>query len=194
MAGPLTACRCVRRPPDRDHGRSGHAAPLERVPRVARRCATTRSAIRCAPRFARSASWCRWTSTSRRRSCSATTCTSPRTRRTGWRMPSATADMARRRFGLGRGSLVVELASNDGYLLKNFHAAWASRCSASIPRIPWRAAAEHIGVPTLVEFFGETLAQRARRGGPAGRSRSSPTTCWRTCRSSTTSSPASRRS
>src|ERR1700692_5112702 len=29
-------------------------------------------------------------------------------------------DMARRRFGLGSESLVVELASNDGYLLKNF--------------------------------------------------------------------------
>src|SRR5580700_8625454 len=29
-------------------------------------------------------------------------------------------DMARDRFGLGPESLVVELASNDGYLLKNF--------------------------------------------------------------------------
>src|ERR1700724_212080 len=29
-------------------------------------------------------------------------------------------EMARRRFGLGRRSLVVELASNDGYLLRNF--------------------------------------------------------------------------
>src|ERR1700759_2383402 len=32
----------------------------------------------------------------------------------------AYCDMARQRFGLGADSLVVELASNDGYLLKNF--------------------------------------------------------------------------
>src|SRR6201996_7428978 len=30
------------------------------------------------------------------------------------------AEMARERFGLGTDSLVVELASNDGYLLRNF--------------------------------------------------------------------------
>src|SRR5580698_6952279 len=32
----------------------------------------------------------------------------------------AYCEMARKRFALGRSSLVVELASNDGYLLKNF--------------------------------------------------------------------------
>jgi hypothetical protein len=40
------------------------------------------------------------------------------------------ADMALRRFDLGSTSLVVELASNDGYLLKNF-LKMGSRCSAS---------------------------------------------------------------
>lgn len=66
---------------------------------------------------------------------------------------------------LGPGSLVIELASNDGYLLQNF-------VERGIPVIgidpsPGPAAkAEAIGVPTLVEFFGADLARRivAERG------------------------------
>jgi SAM-dependent methyltransferase len=69
------------------------------------------------------------------------------------------ADMARRRFNLDSTSLVVELASNDGYLLKNFVnmgiPVLGIDPSATVAR-----AAEEIGVPTLVEFFGEALARK----------------------------------
>jgi SAM-dependent methyltransferase len=61
-------------------------------------------------------------------------------------------------------SLVVELASNDGYLLRNF-------VEHGIPVLgidpaPGQAeAAEQVGVPTLTEFFGTELAQRLRAEG-----------------------------
>ncbi len=67
-------------------------------------------------------------------------------------------EMARRRFGLGPSSLVVELASNDGYLLKNFINMGVPVLGID-PSDTVAAAAEMIGVPTLVEFFGESLAK-----------------------------------
>jgi SAM-dependent methyltransferase len=76
----------------------------------------------------------------------------------------AYCEMARRRFALGRSSLVVELASNDGYLLKNF-------LSMDIPVLgidpsdTVAAAAAKIGVPTLVEFFGKEVAGNLARQG-----------------------------
>ena len=74
------------------------------------------------------------------------------------------ADMACRRFGLGPGSLVVELASNDGYLLKNFVDAGIPVLGID-PSDTVARAAEKIGVPTLVEFFGEDLARRLASQG-----------------------------
>jgi len=68
-------------------------------------------------------------------------------------------DMARRRFGLGPHSLVVELASNDGYLLKNFINMGVPVLGID-PSDTVAAAAQNIGVPTLVEFFGERLAKK----------------------------------
>lgn len=63
--------------------------------------------------------------------------------------------------GLQGDSLVVELASNDGYLLKNF-------VDAGVPVVGFdpapdqaRAATE-IGVPTRAEFFGLDAARRLR--------------------------------
>ena len=67
-------------------------------------------------------------------------------------------DMARQRFGLGAESLVVELASNDGYLLKNFIDMGVPVLGID-PSDTVAAAAEKIGVPTMVEFFGESLAK-----------------------------------
>jgi SAM-dependent methyltransferase len=67
-------------------------------------------------------------------------------------------DMARRRFGLDSESLVVELASNDGYLLKNFINMGVPVLGID-PSDTVAAAAESIGVPTLVEFFGANLAK-----------------------------------
>lgn len=66
--------------------------------------------------------------------------------------------MALSRFALGAQSLVVELASNDGYLLKNFVELGIPVLGID-PSDTVAAAAEKIGVPTLVEFFGETLAR-----------------------------------
>jgi SAM-dependent methyltransferase len=74
------------------------------------------------------------------------------------------ADMARRRFDLGETSLVVELASNDGYLLKNFVKMGIPVLGID-PSDTVARAAERIGVPTLVEFFGETLARKLASEG-----------------------------
>jgi SAM-dependent methyltransferase len=71
----------------------------------------------------------------------------------------AYCEMARRRFALDSRSLVVELASNDGYLLKNFVQAGIPVLGID-PSDTVAAAAQKIGVPTLVEFFGEPLARR----------------------------------
>ena len=68
------------------------------------------------------------------------------------------------RLNLSADSLVVEIASNDGYLLKNFVADGIPVLGIE-PSGSVAAAAEKIGVPTLVEFFGETLAKRLAAEG-----------------------------
>ncbi|MCK9518172.1 MAG: class I SAM-dependent methyltransferase [Dehalococcoidia bacterium] len=65
---------------------------------------------------------------------------------------------------LGPGSLVVEVASNDGYLLKNF-AERGIPVLGIDPAPDQAAAAEAIGVPTLREFFGIEFAERLRAEG-----------------------------
>jgi SAM-dependent methyltransferase len=77
---------------------------------------------------------------------------------------AAYCDMARRRFSLGATSLVVELASNDGYLLKNFLSVGVPVLGID-PSGTVAAAAETIGVTTLVEFFGEALARQLAASG-----------------------------
>jgi len=62
------------------------------------------------------------------------------------------------RFGLNQNSFVVELASNDGYLLKNF-VARKIPCLGIEPAGNCAEAAMKIGVPTQVKFFGETTAR-----------------------------------
>src|SRR5471030_3339545 len=73
-------------------------------------------------------------------------------------------DMARRRFALGSQSLVVELASNDGYLLKNFIGMGVPVLGID-PSDTVAAAAEKIGVPTLVEFFGKAVGEKLAAQG-----------------------------
>ena len=73
-------------------------------------------------------------------------------------------DMAVRRFGLTPASLVVELASNDGYLLRNFRAANIPVLGID-PSDTVAAAAERAGVPTLVEFFGRRVAEQLSAQG-----------------------------
>ena len=61
------------------------------------------------------------------------------------------------RLNLGQNSHVIEIASNDGYLLKNF-VTKGIPCLGIEPTASTAAAAEKLGVPVLREFFGETLA------------------------------------
>jgi SAM-dependent methyltransferase len=61
-------------------------------------------------------------------------------------------------------SLVIEVASNDGYLLKNFVSAGIP-CLGIEPTASTADAAENLGVPVLREFFGEELAKRLTSTG-----------------------------
>jgi SAM-dependent methyltransferase len=73
-------------------------------------------------------------------------------------------DLVRQRFALGPRSLVVEVASNDGYLLKNF-VEWGIPCLGIEPTASTAAAAEKLGVPVRREFFGEALGMRLASEG-----------------------------
>jgi ABC-type hemin transport system substrate-binding protein len=63
------------------------------------------------------------------------------------------------RFGLKANSCVVEVASNDGYLLKNFKAAGIP-CYGVEPTASTAKAAREIGIESIEEFFGKKLAAR----------------------------------
>jgi SAM-dependent methyltransferase len=67
-------------------------------------------------------------------------------------------------FVLGPGSLVVEIASNDGYLLKNFVAAGVP-CLGIEPAGNIAQVAVANGVPTLNRFFGVELARELATSG-----------------------------
>ena len=77
-------------------------------------------------------------------------------------------DMAVQRFHLDRDSQVVEIASNDGYLLRNF-------VDKQIPALGIEPAANvakvavENGIPTVVKFFGEKTAREVASGRYAGR-------------------------
>ncbi|MBT5223418.1 MAG: methyltransferase domain-containing protein [Gammaproteobacteria bacterium] len=68
-------------------------------------------------------------------------------------------DMITKRLGLSKNSHVIEVAANDGYLLKNFVAAGIP-CLGIEPTASTASAAEKLGIPILREFFGQTLAKR----------------------------------
>lgn len=69
--------------------------------------------------------------------------------------------------GLGSGSLVIELASNDGYLLRNFVAAGIPVLGIE-PARNIAAVASKNGIRTIAEFFGRELAPRIKAEfGPA---------------------------
>lgn len=68
------------------------------------------------------------------------------------------------RFGLSSSSLVVEVASNDGYLLQYF-VEEKIPCLGIEPAANVAKAAREKNVPTLVEFFGEALANRLAAEG-----------------------------
>ena len=73
---------------------------------------------------------------------------------------SVLAERLVRDRGLGSDSLVVEIASNDGYLLQYYAQAGVPVLGIE-PAANIAAVAEsERGIPTLVEFFGEDVARR----------------------------------
>ncbi len=71
------------------------------------------------------------------------------------------------RFGFGRQHLVVEIASNDGYLLQYFVKKGVPVLGIE-PAANCARAAEEKGVPTLVKFFGaQTAKELAAQGRKA---------------------------
>jgi len=67
-------------------------------------------------------------------------------------------EMISARFNLSAKSQVVELASNDGYLLRNFVARGIPALGVE-PAANVAAVAVQRGIPTVVEFFGVATAQ-----------------------------------
>ncbi|MCA3556004.1 class I SAM-dependent methyltransferase [Aestuariivirga sp.] len=65
---------------------------------------------------------------------------------------------AARRFGLGPDSMVIEIASNDGYLLQHF-VARNIRCLGIEPAANCAEAARARGVETMVAFFNRDTAR-----------------------------------
>jgi SAM-dependent methyltransferase len=68
------------------------------------------------------------------------------------------AKMAVARFGLDERSQVLEIASNDGYLLQYFDARRISVLGVE-PTANTAAVAAAKGIPTIVDFFGRQLAE-----------------------------------
>lgn len=72
--------------------------------------------------------------------------------------------MITERLGLNANSFVIEVAANDGYLLKNFVASHIP-CLGIEPTDSTADAAEKLGIPILREFFGEESARRLASQG-----------------------------
>ena len=72
--------------------------------------------------------------------------------------------MITERLGLTDTSYVVELASNDGYLLRNF-VERGIPCLGIEPTASTAEAAEALGIPVLQEFFGAELGQKLASQG-----------------------------
>ena len=68
------------------------------------------------------------------------------------------------RFGFGPASQVVEIASNDGYLLQYFKARGVPVLGVE-PAANCAAVAQAKGIPSLVRFFGVKTAQELRDSG-----------------------------
>ena len=76
------------------------------------------------------------------------------------------AGAATERLGLGRESRVVEIGSNDGYLLRWFVERGVP-CLGVDPAAAAARRAEAVGVPTRIAFFSAALAREMRRDGQA---------------------------
>jgi SAM-dependent methyltransferase len=79
---------------------------------------------------------------------------------TGWLAHAARySEKVIAELGLSADSLVIEVASNDGYLLKNFVAAGIP-CLGIEPTASTAAAAEELGIPVMREFFCQQLGDQ----------------------------------
>jgi SAM-dependent methyltransferase len=76
----------------------------------------------------------------------------------------AYCDHVTERFGLGPQSHVIEVASNDGYLLKNFVVAGIP-CLGIEPTDSTADVAEKLGIPVVRKFFGEALGKQLTQEG-----------------------------
>lgn len=65
---------------------------------------------------------------------------------------------------LNENKLVIEVGSNDGYLLKNFLATGVA-CLGIEPTASTAAVAKQLGISVLQEFFGEALGKRLASDG-----------------------------
>ncbi|MGH8726798.1 MAG: methyltransferase domain-containing protein [Burkholderiales bacterium] len=72
------------------------------------------------------------------------------------------ADMMVERFGINSKSLVMEIASNDGYLLQHFVAMHVPVLGIE-PAANVATVAIEKGIPTTITFFGEKAAQEINR-------------------------------
>jgi SAM-dependent methyltransferase len=73
-------------------------------------------------------------------------------------------EMARSR-NLGAESLVIEVASNDGYLLRHYKRRGVPVLGIEPAVNVARVAEEEHGIPTVSEFFGEDLGKQLRTSG-----------------------------
>ncbi|MFQ3190481.1 MAG: SAM-dependent methyltransferase [Paraglaciecola sp.] len=77
----------------------------------------------------------------------------------GWLAHAAAySAMITEKLALDENSLVIEVAANDGYLLKNFVASGIP-CIGIEPTLSTAIAAEALNIPIIKEFFGYDFAQ-----------------------------------
>ena len=74
------------------------------------------------------------------------------------------SDKIIKNLNLDKNSYVIEVASNDGYLLKNFTEKNIP-CLGIEPTINTANAAEKLNIPVLKKFFGKTLAKELTEQG-----------------------------
>lgn len=83
----------------------------------------------------------------------------------GWLQHSRSyADKIIKHLSLNHESFVIEVASNDGYLLKNFVEVGIP-CLGIEPTDSTADAAELLGIPVVREFFGQLLGERLAKQG-----------------------------
>ncbi len=118
--------------------------------------------IRCTLMFARAAFWFNSINTKVRKRSLVTIPIFPPIRTRGLSTAKLTAESMRQRFGLNEDSFVIEVASNDGYLLQYFVRSQVPVLGIEPAANVAKVAVEK-GVPTLARFFGTTLAANLAR-------------------------------